>query len=121
MWSRRDGTPFGYGRPYSIRQLEAQLRRHKLAPDRQMSALYGPPSEKRFWLRLAHVIERIGRRLGSQLMAGALIVEASKQIYVMPRGGTPEALKGPLEVLEGLTKPRPAPVGQRFKDTPKDG
>lgn len=117
MWSRRDGTPFGYGRPYSSRQLEAQLRKHKLAPDRQMSALYGPPSEKRFWLKLARIIERVGRRLGSQLMAGALIVEATKQIYVMPRGGTPEALKGPLEVLEGLTKPRPRPVGQRFKDT----
>ena len=115
LWSRRDGTPFGYGRPYTTRQLEAQLRKHKFVPDRQMSALYGPPSERRFWLRTARFWERTGNRLGSQLMAGALIVEASKQVYLMPRGGTPEALKGPLEVLEGLTKPKPRPVGQRFR------
>jgi len=115
IWSRRDATPFGYGRPYSTRQLEAQLRRHKFVPDRQVSALYGPPSEKRFWLRTSRFWERMGGKLGSKLMAGALIVEASKQVYVMPKGGTPEALKKPLEVLEGLTKPKPRPVGQRFE------
>ncbi len=115
IWSRRDATPFGYGRPYTSRQLEAQLRKHKFMPERQLSALYGPPSEKRFWLRTARLWEQTGNKLGSQLMAGALIVEASKQVFVRPRGGTPEALKGPLGVLEGLTKPKPKPVGQRFE------
>lgn len=114
IWSRRDATPFGYGRPYSLRQLEGQLRKHKFTTDKQVSALYGPPSEKRFWLRTSRMWEKLGNKLGSQLMAGALVVEASKQIYVMPRGGTPEAIKGPLEVLEGLTKPNPKPVGQRI-------
>jgi hypothetical protein len=31
LWSRRDATPFGFGRPYSTSQLEAQLRRHPLS------------------------------------------------------------------------------------------
>lgn len=118
LWSRRDATPFGYGRPYSARQLDAQLRKHKFLTDARASALYGPPSERRFWLRTAGLWERMGKRLGSQLMAGALIVEASKQVYVMPRGGTPEAIKGPLEVLEGLAGGKRRPVGQRLTGTP---
>jgi len=46
-------------------------------------------------------------------MAGALIVEATKQIYVMPKGGAAESIKRPLEVLEGLTKPKPEPARGR--------
>jgi len=35
IWSRSDNTPFGYGRPYSMGQLEAQLRKHRFANLRQ--------------------------------------------------------------------------------------
>ncbi len=113
IWARRDGTPFGFGRPYSLGQLEAQLKKHKFYPERQASALYMPPSEKRRWLRTAKFWENIGQRLHSKFMAGALIVEATKQIYVMPKGGAAESIKRPLEVLEGLTKPNPEPARGR--------
>lgn len=116
LWARRDLTPFGFGRPYSARQLEAQLRKHKFYPERQLSALFIPPSEKRFWLRTAKIWEQIGKRLHSRIMAGALIVEATKQIYVMPRGSAAESIKRPLEVLEGLSKPKPEPVQGRYAD-----
>ena len=109
LWARRDGTPFGYGRPYSVGQLETQLRRHRFIPDRHVSALYTPPSQKRFWLRASGMLERFGRRFGVGFGAGAHIVEATKQIYVKPKGGAAEAIKRPLEVLEGLTHPGPKP------------
>ena len=53
LWSRRDATPFGFGRPYSAAQLEAQLRRHAFTPERSMTVLHAPPSQAPFWLRTA--------------------------------------------------------------------
>ena len=50
LWARRDATPFGYGRPYSLGQLETQLKRHRFLVERHLAALYAPPSQKRFWL-----------------------------------------------------------------------
>ena len=113
LWARRDGTPFGYGRPYSMRQVETQLRRHKFIPESHRSALYGPPSDKRFWLKTWAAWERLGRGLGPKLVAGALFVEATKQVYIMPKGGAAEAIRKPLEVLEGLTKPKPEAASGR--------
>lgn len=113
LWARRDATPFGYGRPYSVGQLESQLKKHRFVPERHMSALYAPPSHRRFWLRSSGVLERFGRRFGVGFGAGAHIIEASKQIYVKPKGGAAEAIKRPLEVLEGLAGPRPEPATGR--------
>lgn len=53
LWARRDATPFGYGRPYSLGQLETQLKRHRFLVERHLAALYAPPSQKRFWLKAA--------------------------------------------------------------------
>ncbi|HSG54515.1 MAG TPA: class I SAM-dependent methyltransferase, partial [Paracoccaceae bacterium] len=53
LWSRSDATPFGYGRPYTLRQLEAQLKRHSFLPERHATALYQPPSDRRFWRKTA--------------------------------------------------------------------
>lgn len=111
IWARRDVTPFGFGRPYSFGQLSTLLRRHRLQPLRQAAALYAPPSHRRFWLQTAHFWERLGRRFEPRLLAGALIVEASKEVYAMPRPPAARIIvPGPLEVLEGLTGPKPEPV-----------
>lgn len=61
LWARRDATPFGFGRPYSAGQLEAQLKNHGFTPERTMTVLHAPPSQAPFWLRSAHLWERIGR------------------------------------------------------------
>jgi SAM-dependent methyltransferase len=125
LWARRDVTPFGFGRPYSSGQLEALLRRHRLAFERQAGALYSPPSHRKFWLQTAHLWERLGRRFDPRLMAGALLVEASKQVYARPpSSGSRVIVPGPLEVLEGLAGPKPKPVagGQRSaRRPPPDG
>lgn len=109
LWARRDGTPFGFGRPYSMSQLEAQLKSHNFTPERSLSALFGPPSHSRFWLRTAEFWERTGRRIGPAVAGGVLIVEVSKQVYAPTRGGLKAAVRKPLKVLEGIPIGLPAP------------
>lgn len=102
MWSRRDKTPFGYGRPYSLHQLETQLKRHGFQPEAHRAALYAYPSHQRFWLKASATMERAGRKVSAYFAGGVLIVEASKQVY--RPSGTPVAAddRRPLRVLGGL-------------------
>ncbi len=107
MWSRTDSTPFGFGRPYSLRQLESQLKRHAFTPERYVTSLYTPPSPQRFWLRTSDFWEGTGRRLSSVFSGGVHIVEASKQVYAPTRPGLRQIVRRPLRVLEGATQPGP--------------
>lgn len=111
LWSRSDRTPFGFGRPYSLLQLESQLKMHNFQPERHRAALFAPPSSKRFWLRAAPVWEKTGRKISSYLAGGVLIIEATKQIHAPTRPGLPAAIARPLGVLEGIRKPAGRPVG----------
>jgi SAM-dependent methyltransferase len=110
LWARRDGTPFGFGRPYTLAQLEAQLKRHAFTPERSVSALFAPPAQGRFWLRTADTWEALGRRTGMWLAGGVLMVEASKQVYQPTRGGLGAVVRKPLKVLEGVAHPAPQPA-----------
>ena len=112
LWSRSDKTPFGYGRPYSSSQLESQLRYHGLIPERHMTALYQPPSGKRFWLKTGPMWERLGTRTPILMAGGVLMVEASKQIPAPRRPGLAQRVRQPLKVLEGLGQPVPKPAGR---------
>jgi len=108
LWSRRDATPFGFGRPYSAAQLEAQLRRHAFTPERSLTVLHAPPSQAPFWLRTAGFWEGVGRHL-PWLSGGVLMVEATKQVYAPTRGGLGAVVRRPLRVLEGVGQPAPVP------------
>lgn len=110
LWAGSDRTPFGFGRPYSLGQLEAQLRRHSFQVEGHRAALFSPPSDRRFWLKTAAVWERAGRRLPMTLMGGVLIVEACKQVYAPRPSGLKEAVRRPLGALEGIPKPAPNPT-----------
>jgi SAM-dependent methyltransferase len=110
MWARRDATPFGFGRPYTTSQLEAQLRRHDFTPERHAAALFQPPSEKRFWLKTGAMWEGVGRRVSSGIAGGVLIVEATKQVEAPRRPGLPERVRRPLRVLDGIAQPGASPV-----------
>ena len=110
LWAGSDRTPFGFGRPYTQSQLEAQLRKHSFQVERQRAALFAPPSDRRFWLKTAAFWERTGRRLPMALMGGVLVVEATKQVYSPRPSGLREAVRRPLEALEGLPKPVPIPT-----------
>ncbi|MDJ1017219.1 MAG: class I SAM-dependent methyltransferase [Paracoccaceae bacterium] len=110
LWSRRDRTPFGFGRPYSLGQLEAQLRTIGLIPERHVAALFQPPTEKPFWLKTGRMWEKMGRQLSNRYAGGVLMVEVTKQVPAPPRPGLREAVRRPLRVLDGLTQPEPKPV-----------
>lgn len=104
LWSRSDRTPFGYGRPYTLSQLESQLRKHHFLPERHVTTLFQPPSQRRFWRKTAQFWERSGRRLPFVMAGGVLIVEATKRVHA-PAGGLKEAVRRPMGVLDGLSKP----------------
>ena len=108
LWSRGDGTPFGFGRPFSLGQLEAQIKAHGFTPERHVAALYAPPSVKRFWLRTSAFWERTGRKFAPWLAGGVLMVEASKQVYAPTRGGLGAVVRRPLKILEGVGAAEPA-------------
>ncbi|SMH37063.1 class I SAM-dependent methyltransferase [Maritimibacter sp. HL-12] len=108
LWSRSDATPFGFGRPYSLSQLERLLRDHGFSIEHHAAALFQPPSKRRFWLKTAPAWERIGQSLPMALAGGVLIVEASKQVPAPRRPGLGERVKRPLGVLEGLGLPEPS-------------
>lgn len=121
IWARRDATPFGFGRPYSFGQVEDLLRHHNFQPERHAAALYTPPSHKHFWLRTDRMWEGLGRKLDAQMLAGTLLVEATKQIYATPKRGNPITVPGPREVLEGLRGGKPKPVTGRIVNRVRNG
>ncbi len=116
LWARTDNTPFGIGRPYSARQLDRLLRDHNLTPEAHSGALYFPPSDRRFWLRTSATAERFGRRLDAQRFAGALLVEASKQVFALPRNGVKARAGGLLGPIKGLAPKPVKPVGASNRD-----
>ena len=105
LWARSDQTPFGYGRPYSLPQIEAQLDQHGFAAGRHDVVLFQPPSHRRFWLRAGPVCERVGRRLSRRYAGGVLLVEA--QVAAQRPGGTSvrETERAPAPVFEGMPQP----------------
>ncbi|GAA6206865.1 hypothetical protein NBRC116601_01580 [Cognatishimia sp. WU-CL00825] len=107
LWSRSDATPFGYGRPYSTGQLEAQLRRHGFMPERHRTTLFQPPSHKRFWRKTGQFWESTGRAMSPVVSGGVLMVEASKRVYA-PNRGLRQTVRKPLEIL--APKPEVAPI-----------
>ncbi len=83
IWARLDRTPFGFGRPYTVSQLSQLLRDEQFTPVGTDAALFIPPARRRMILRSAAAWERIGKRW-FPTFAGAVLVEASKQIYAKP-------------------------------------
>jgi len=101
VWARLDNTPFGQGRPFSRRQLEALLIEALFSPLDWGAALFVPPVDRRMLLRSATAWERMGAAL-SPAFAGVIIAEARKEL-VAPIG-KPAKARG----LRGL-----APAGAR--------
>ena len=76
LWANAESSPFGHGRPFSRRQLEALVREAELAPAGWTRALYAPPLD---WAaRWAEGFEQVGARLAPPL-AGLILMEAQKQ------------------------------------------
>jgi SAM-dependent methyltransferase len=85
IWARFERTPFGYGRPFSPRQLSRLLRESMFTPVATDRALYMPPFRTSMLVRSAPAWERAGAALWGSF-AGVVVMEAMKQIYAV----TPE-------------------------------
>ncbi|MEX0280047.1 MAG: class I SAM-dependent methyltransferase [Arenibacterium sp.] len=109
LWSRSDATPFGYGRPYTLGQLESQLRQHDFLPEHHHAALFQPPSSRRFWLRAAPLFERIGRQMPTMIAGGAFLVEASKRVQP-PQGRVRREIRATSAIPGLQPKPETSPV-----------
>lgn len=104
-WANAETTPFGHGRPFSRRQLEAAVSEADLEPMGWTRALYAPPLA---WAaRWAEGFERAGARLWPPF-AGLILIEAAKQTFAARPVGErarPRALARPVFA--------PAPVQAR--------
>ncbi|WP_252509769.1 class I SAM-dependent methyltransferase [Thalassospira sp. TSL5-1] len=87
LWSWSENTPFGFGHPYSVSQLQNLMRENMFLPVQHSRALFLPPTRNRFLLRWSQGIENVGSRL-FKAFAGVSIVEAGKQLYAST--GTPQ-------------------------------
>ncbi|MCF8466928.1 MAG: methyltransferase domain-containing protein [Sneathiella sp.] len=82
LWARTENTPFGYGHPYSDKQLNRLLRDNSFTPGDRQGALYLPPSKWRLNLRLAQTWENIGEKWWGHF-SGVRLMEAEKQVYAL--------------------------------------
>jgi SAM-dependent methyltransferase len=106
LWSRSEQTPMGFGRPYTISQLETQLRIQGFLPEQSSATLFQLPSFKKGWQRFGPFLEKVGRNLPF-LAGGVLIVEASKRVQPLT-GSKVEIKRGKgLSVLDGFGKAKP--------------
>lgn len=107
LWAASDRTPFGFGRSYTARQLEAQTKNAGFVTEAQGSAVYIPPSDRRFWLRSAQMWERMGMRIGRLFIAGVVLSELSKQTRAPVGPGVKLNLLNSLDILDGVPLPSP--------------
>lgn len=80
LWARMDTTPFGYGEPYSRRQINDLLRDALFSPAQWTEALYFPPLSRPMLLKSASVFEQIGKQLGLPF-PGVHVISATKLLY----------------------------------------
>lgn len=79
FWSHSDHTPFGYGQPFTRRQMTRILSNSGFRLRSSASALFSPPFEGRHTQRLSRPAEAMGRTLWRKL-AGVLVQETEKQL-----------------------------------------
>lgn len=98
VWARMERTPFGFGHPYSPRQLNTVLRDAMFTPVQGKRALFVPPTRSRMILRSAPAWEKIGHRFFPGF-GGVCLVEATKQIYAPSPHTFVKAKARPIVVL----------------------
>ncbi|MEG3639552.1 methyltransferase domain-containing protein [Magnetococcus sp. PR-3] len=81
-WARRDGSPFGLGRPFSPRQLSEQLEEAFFITRQTSFALFMPPFSNPRFLKGAGRWEKAGQRWFAPL-GGVIFCEAEKLVYAM--------------------------------------
>jgi len=78
LWAQAERSPFGHGRPFSRRELDAILKDALFEPEQWLRALYAPPLRSR--ALTGNSWEGLGARLFPGL-SGVHIAEARKSLY----------------------------------------
>lgn len=107
LWARADATPFGYGRPYSRRQLAGLLTDALFEPTASAIALHAPPLDWGPLLALADVFERAGGLLRAPF-GGLVLMEAVKRLYAATAKAGRKVLvaKAPARAAPHLHEPK---------------
>lgn len=82
-WSSAQGTPYGYGTPYSMAQLRALVEESGLTVMQCETLLHLPPLHWKPLLRLARAFEFMG--IFFPWTGGIVLMEVEKQIYAGAR------------------------------------
>ena len=93
LWAGAEHTPFGHGRPFTRRQLEAAVREAELEPSAWSRTLYTPP-----WPMLAPWSELIEQTLGrvAPPLSGLILVEAIKRTFALRPNGLTRRVLAPM-------------------------
>ncbi len=82
FWTHRDATPFGWGHPYSPRQIRGLLEASFFALRQTRFALFVPPFSGRRILRSAPAWEKIGDRWFARF-GGVILSDAEKVVHAV--------------------------------------
>ncbi len=85
LWAASERSPFGYGRPFSRRQLSVLMKEAQFSILTWRHALYTPPLAGRSSLNVARYVEKTGSVLATRF-SGVIVVEAIKQVYAFSSG-----------------------------------
>jgi len=86
LWARAERTPFGHGRPWTLRQLSSVLSDCTFQVTASTHALFMPPIPVSLITVGVQGWERTGRIIAPAL-GGVVLVEAVKRLYIEPGGG----------------------------------
>lgn len=107
LWAKSDRTPFGYGRPFSMKQIRALLYDAQFVIENDRRALYFMPSHNRLSLWMAPMLEKLGEIVMPRL-GGVMLIEASKRLYnATPIRVTQTAPKPKIAKPDWVTEPVP--------------
>jgi SAM-dependent methyltransferase len=110
-WARSDQTPFGWGRPFSPRQIGELLQEAFFVPRQSTYALFVPPFTHNRLLQTAETWEKAGQRWFAPL-GGVVVTEAEKVIYALRPLDYGWRATGRRRFLPG-SEQRPVPATER--------
>lgn len=107
LWADSDKTPFGQGRPYSMKQLRTLLHNADFVIEHHKQALYFFPAHIRILMSIAPALDLLGEMLLPKF-GGVIIVEATKRLYNV----TPVKVASPvkLNTTSDWAEPEPVPA-----------
>lgn len=100
LWARAEHTPFGFGRPYTLKQAHRLLTDARFTLDRHCGVLLFPNLHASAFGRVvAHLAEPLAAYIPA--LSGLVVVEASKRLY------TPVFLKHKTPAWQGIKVAEP--------------